>query len=94
MFVVKQTLQAIFNAALPDLYMGGAKEFSSNFIWKQETMLTESVSRVILSSHTTMFAALSNSYKLAKFTLPSLKEKVIIYAYYALIIAVPCSCEC
>lgn len=58
-----------------DLYMGGAKEFSSNFIWKQEAVLTESALRLVLSSQSTMFTTLSNSFELAKFTLPPLKEK-------------------
>ena len=67
-----------FTAASPEMYAGGTREFSTEFIWKQEAVITEQISRLMLSSQTTLFATLSNSPDLAKFTLPPLKEKVLV----------------
>ena len=64
-------------SAPPEMYAGTTKEFSSDFIWKQEATLTEHVSKFVLSSQTTAFAPLDSSLKLARFSLPPLKEKVI-----------------
>ena len=60
----------------PELYIDATKQFSSDFILRQEAVITAPVTTFILAPNNCAFAILGSTLQLAKFNLPPANEKV------------------